>query len=189
MTFTAYALAVNADVQQRLRQEITEAVAADGGQLKYDTVMSLKYLDAVVNETLRHYSPVIKIERQATSDYKIESLAVPIKKGDRIQVPIYAIHHDPDLFPDPDTFNPDRFMPDHKHQLVPCSFLPFMTGPRNCIGARFALLEAKTTIAAILMSYDICRSDKTAVPLDLSRVTLLMQAKDVTVKYAKRAAA
>ena len=186
LTYATYCLALHPKVQQKLRSEIEEAVIGDGGEIKYDTVMGLKYLDAVVNETLRRYPPVPRIEREATEDYELKTLGINLKKGTKIRIPIYAIHHQEEFFPDPYKFDPDRFMPENKDKLMPYTFLPFNTGPRNCIGSRFALLEAKTTLAAILLKYDLTRSSETAVPLDMSIATALLHSKEVIIRYSAR---
>ena len=186
LTYATYSLAVNPEIQDRLRQEIEEAVSADGGEIKYDSIMNLKYLDAVINETLRRYTPVLRIERIATTDYEFKSLGLKISKGMKIQIPIYAVHHQEEFYPDPLKFDPDRFMPENKDKLVPYTFLPFNQGPRNCIGARFALLEAKTALASVLLKYNLNRCPRTAVPLDMTACKFLMNAKEVVVNYSVR---
>ena len=186
LTYSTYSLAVHPEIQDRLRQEIEEAVSADGGEIKYDTIMNLKYLDAVINETLRHYTPVLRIERHSTTDYEFKSLGLKISKATKIQIPLYAIHHQEEFFPDPFKFDPDRFMPENKDKLIPYTFLPFNLGPRNCIGARFALLEAKTALASVLLKYNLNRCPRTAVPLDMSDCRALITAKNVVINYSQR---
>ena len=185
ISMATYSLALNPDVQERLRNEIESAVKADAGELRYETIMHLKYLDAVVNETLRLYPSVVKIERTATQDYVIPKLGIRVKKGNRMQIPIYALHHQAEFFPEPEKFVPDRFLPQNKDQLVPYSFMPFNTGPRNCIGSRFALLEAKTALVSVLLKYELNRSPRTAVPLDL-RSSFLLSAAEVIINYKER---
>ena len=187
LTFCTYCLAMNPEIQDRLRQEIEEAVAADAGEIKYDTIMNLKYLDAVINETLRLYIPSVNVQRNVTNDYEFKSLGLKVKKGSKIMIPLYAIHHQEEFFPDPFKFDPERFMPENKDNLIPYTFLPFLLGPRNCIGARFALLEAKTALASVLIKYNINRCDQTAVPLDMSESSfILISAKEVIVNYSQR---
>ena len=186
LTFSTYELACNPLIQERLRREVTDAVSVDDGEVKFDTIMSLKFLDAVVNESLRCYAAVVDSNRLATRDYKIESHGIRVQKGVLINIPVYAMHHDPLYHPNPFTFDPERFMPENRDKIKPYTFLPFLHGPRNCIGSRFALLEVKTALAVVLMKYDILKSDRTAVPLDLSPSTLILGAKEVVVRYRKR---
>ena len=187
LTFCTYSLAVNPEIQDRLRREIEEAVAADAGEIKYDTIMNLKYLDAVINETLRLYTPGLRNFKHATTDYVFKSVGLKVRKGSRIIIPLYAIHHQEEFFPEPFKFDPGRFMPENKDKLLPYTFLPFSVGPRNCIGARFALPEAKTALVSVLLKYNINHCTQTAVPLDLSTSTMVsLIAKEVTVNYSHR---
>lgn len=180
----AYLLAKHPEIQDRLRKEISDAVAEDGGAIKYDTILSLPYLDAVVNETLRVYPPVSIIERICVKDYRIESLNMTMTKGSKVNVPIYAIHHQEAFYPNHETFDPNRFLPENASKLVPNTFIPFMTGPRNCLGSRFALLKGKTTLAALIIKYDFQCCEKT--DMDLSGSTIFLVPKEILIKFVPR---
>lgn len=121
----------------------------DNELLTFDKVRALKYLDQVVSECLRLYPPVVTfVCRRTEQEFRIGTYTIPA--GTNIQVPLWQIHHDPKLWPDPETFSPDRFASPLKH---PMSYIPFGAGPRMCIGARFALLELKMTLASILLKF------------------------------------
>ena len=77
-------------------------------------------------------------------------------------------------------------MPGNKEKMLPCTFMPFMVGPRNCIGARFALLEAKAALVAILRRYDLSPSPRQQDPPDLKDVRFMLAPRDIIVKYAPR---
>jgi len=98
-----------------------------------------------------------------------------------ITIPIHAIHHNPDYYPTPHQFDPERFLPENKDKLIPYTYLPFGAGPRNCVGMRFALMEAKTVIANIITKYRFFRTENTKIPLEFRKFVGFMQAKDVTV--------
>lgn len=116
------------------------------------------------------------VSREATKDCTIKGL--PIKKGIIAFVPIYSIHRDPEYYPDPEKFDPERFSAEAKKSRDPYAYLPFGHGPRNCIGMRFALFEMKMTLARILkkFSFDVC--PKTKIPPKVSVRTLLGCGKD-----------
>ena len=188
LTYASYSLAVHPEIQTQLRQEILEAKNKNNGVLDYDTLMSLPYLDAVINETLRMYPPLIRIDRDCSEDITLDykGKKIEIKKGDAVIAPIYAIHHMQEYYAEPETFNPKRFLPENKDQLTPYTFLAFMAGPRNCIGMRFALLEAKLALSNLLLEFDFVRSPRTSVPLDFSATKAMLHAKEVIVQLQAR---
>ena len=86
------------------------------------------------------------------------------KTGQLVSFPVYAIHHDPDLYEDPETFQPDRFARDGPRPPQG-AYLPFGAGPRNCIGMRFALEMAKIGLVAVLQSFVVVKAAETLVSL------------------------
>ena len=109
-------------------------------------------MDQVLCETLRLFPPVVHlVTREASEPVQLGKTTIPA--GTNIQIPVWQIHHDPNLWPDPYSFDPDRFDPELKKSHHPMSWIPFGSGPRACIGIRFAMLEAKITLAKLLMKY------------------------------------
>ena len=188
LTYSSYLLALHPEIQTRLRQEIQTAKKENNGVLGYETLTSLPYLDAVITETLRMYPPVTKVDRQCSEDYTLvhEGKRIFIPKGAAVMIPIYAVHHMEEYYPEPSVFNPDRFLPENKDHLTPYTFLSFVAGPRNCIGMRFALLEAKLALSSLLMEFDFIRSPQTSVPLQFSSTAFLLNPKQVIVRMFKR---
>ncbi|KAK3102689.1 hypothetical protein FSP39_013152 [Pinctada imbricata] len=108
LSFLAYELAHNQDIQDKLFEEVMKNVGED--EADYDNVSNLPYLDMCINETLRKYPPALRLDRTCTHDTDLLGLKVP--KGMVVNVPIYAIHHSPDLWENPDKFDPDRYIDD-----------------------------------------------------------------------------
>ncbi|XP_018360463.1 PREDICTED: cytochrome P450 4C1-like, partial [Trachymyrmex cornetzi] len=79
------------------------------------------------------------------------SYIIPAKTN--VHLNIYGLHRDPNFWPNPEIFNPDRFLLDKIRNRHPYSYLPFSAGPRNCIGQRFALLEMKAMIASLIHNF------------------------------------
>jgi cytochrome P450 len=95
-----------------------------------------------------------------------------------VQCNVEGIHHDPEYYPNPDRFDPERFMPENRHKLIPYTFLPFGIGPRNCVGMRFALMEAKTAIAHIITKFRFIRTANTDVPIESQKFSFVLKPKN-----------
>ena len=123
----------------------------------------MDYLDMCISETLRMFPPGPRVDRVANEDYKYKDLNIP--KGTPICISIYAIHHDPEIYPEPEKFKPERFSEEGKKSRDNESYLGFGIGPRNCVAMRFALLEIKLLIAKILSRYQFETCEQTYVYL------------------------
>ncbi|XP_050069684.1 cytochrome P450 6a2-like [Anopheles maculipalpis] len=154
MCFCLYELAKNENVQEKLRATIVAALDETDGQLSYDMVMSLGYLDQVVNETLRMYPPVDFLFRVANTDYPIDGFGT-IPRGTLLVVPVHALHHDSAYYPQPEMYDPERFATEPKasHKRDGAPFLPFGMGPRHCLGMTFGLMLVKTGLVEMLRSF------------------------------------
>ena len=94
------------------------------------------------------YPPAVWLDRRCVKDYTLPTEPpFTLKPGDLVWVPVYALHHDPDYFPDPEKFDPERFSDENRGNIKNCTYLPFGSGPRNCIGNAynelFVLLSLK----------------------------------------------
>ncbi|XP_055589823.1 probable cytochrome P450 9f2 [Uranotaenia lowii] len=172
MMFLAYELALNQDIQQKVFEEIQETDKELAGKpLTYDTLHKMKYLDMVVSEGLRMW-PVAAVDRLCVRDYTLddgEGLRFTIDKGTVVWFPVFGIHRDPKYYPNPEKFDPERFSEANKANINLATYLPFGIGPRNCIGSRFALMEIKAIMYALLLSFRIERNEKTQVPVQLTK--------------------
>lgn len=125
LTYATYELALNPDVQDKLCNEINAAIQPTG-KLDYDILCRLPYLDAVISETLRMHSPAVKTTRITEQVHKIGNTTV--YPGQQVDIPIHAIHHDEKYYTNPFKFDPERFMPHNRQNLVPYTYLPFGGG-------------------------------------------------------------
>ena len=166
LAFTLYYLVVNPEMQEKLRTQIREALETNAKKgCLYDIVKNIHYLDCVIKESQRLCPPAVHVNRECHEEFVLSGIHIPA--GTEVVIPIYALHHDPDAWEDPDKFDPERFRGARKDTHHPFQFLPFGGGPRNCIGMRFALLEIKIALVKILSKYKFVRSAKTQVPLML----------------------
>ncbi|EDW81111.1 uncharacterized protein Dwil_GK11195 [Drosophila willistoni] len=181
MCFTAHEIMENEDVQEKLYEEVRQVTADLGdGELTYEALVGMKYLDQVVSESLRKWPAAIAVDRECNKDitYDVDGQKVEIKKGDIIWLPTCGFHRDPKYFENPKKFDPERFSEENKDKIQPFTYYPFGLGQRNCIGSRFALLEAKAMIYYILRDYRIAPAKKSSIPLELSSSGFQLVPKD-----------
>ncbi|XP_023792598.1 cytochrome P450 3A9-like [Cyanistes caeruleus] len=181
--YLAYELALHPDVQEKVLQEI-DTILPNKAPLTYDAIMKLEYLDMTVNETLRMYPLGGRIERTCKKDVEINGVTIP--KGVVVTIPPYVLHRDPEFWPNPDEFRPERFSKENKGTIDPYTYLPFGAGPRNCIGMRFALLSLKVAITSLLQRFTFQTCKETQIPMKLSSVGLLTPEKPIILKLVPR---
>ncbi|KAJ8911330.1 hypothetical protein NQ315_017026 [Exocentrus adspersus] len=140
------------------------------------------------DETLRIYPSVTTLTRVCVKDYKLRDMDLTIEKGIKVMIPLYTLHNDPEYFPEPGRFDPDRFSDENKRSMHPYTHLPFGDGPRNCIGLRFGIMQSKVGLAAILSRFRLKISPSTRLPLRLDEGVLMIKTLDTlfyssTVKF------
>lgn len=131
-----YELTQNELLMARAREDIESTLSRHAGKLTYESVMEMKFIDLCVKETLRKYTGLPILNRECTKSYRIPGTTFTIEKGTSIIVSLLGIHRDAQFFPDPESFNPDRFT-DEKRAYDEEMYMPFGVGPRNCIGEIF----------------------------------------------------
>ncbi|CAL1686784.1 unnamed protein product [Lasius platythorax] len=151
LCFAILLLAEHKDIQEIARNEVSAVMQENGGQLTMTALQKLPYLERCLKETMRLYPSVPFITRILSEDVKLQSYLIPSKTD--VLVSIYNLHRNPNFWPNPHIFDPDRFLPENIHNRHPFSYVPFSAGPRNCIGQRFAMLELKAITAPLLHNF------------------------------------
>ncbi|XP_058788782.1 uncharacterized protein LOC131662839 [Phymastichus coffea] len=168
ITYLLYELALNPDIQDKVHLEIDEFFAK--GELTYDRVMNeLDYLHMTFNETLRKHPSVPFLNRSCLEDWKIPDSNFTIRKGTGVMISVTGLQSDPDIFPNPEKFDPTRFSKENVATRSPYVYLPFGDGPRICIGARFGILQSKIALIALLSNYKFFTCEKTPIPIQYSK--------------------
>jgi cytochrome P450 len=148
LTWTFCLLGRHPLVQDRLRAEVG---SLDGRPPEAGDLPSLTYTRAVIAEAIRLYPPAWVIGRTLTVDLELAGWRLPA--GSIAAISPLLLHHDARWFPDPEAFDPDRWLDDRRHAVPRHAYLPFGTGPRSCIGEQFAWAEAITVLAMLAQSW------------------------------------
>lgn len=183
-----YELAMNDDCQQRLFEEIEDTkTALNGKPIDYETLHKMEYMDAFIHEVLRKRNGLF-IERKCNADTVVsdsEGNKYKIERGANIMFPAYKFHYDPKYFPNPEKFDPERFMGDKKRDYG-IVYMPFGMGLRNCIGMRFAYMESKIVMFSILSEFLVQPNHKTLVPFRWKEGFSAAPARPLVVEFKKR---
>lgn len=182
LTFTLLMLALHEDVQERCFEEVQQ-LPEDHDEASMLQFNQLFYLECVIKESLRMMPSVPVIGRKVMEECVVNGLIMP--RNTQINLHIYDIMRDPRHFPDPESFQPDRFLTENTAHRQRFAFVPFSAGKRNCIGQKFAILEMKVLLAAILRSFRI-RPVTTLESLTFETGIVLRTQQDVKVNLLLR---
>jgi cytochrome P450 len=142
-------LSQNPPARDRMLAEVDEVLG--GRTPSAEDAGRLVWTGACFQEALRLQSPVWIMEREAVSRDEVGGHRIPA--GATILIPIHLVHHDPRLWPDPERFDPSRFLPEHVHDNPRGAYMPFGGGRRVCIGAGFSIMEATLITAMIAQRF------------------------------------
>ncbi|XP_050542515.1 cytochrome P450 4c3-like isoform X2 [Daktulosphaira vitifoliae] len=159
-----FMLAHHQDVQNKLVEELNEIYSSDDSCKfpSYEDLCKMKYLECIIKETLRLYPPIPYIGREVSKQTKIGKYIIP--KGSTVSILPTIVHLNPQLYLDPEKFNPDNFLPDVCHKRHPYSFIPFSGGFRNCAGIKYSMVQMKTIISTLVRFYHFSPSDNCPTP-------------------------
>ncbi|KAL5280500.1 hypothetical protein ACFFRR_004463 [Megaselia abdita] len=165
-----YEMSLHPDMQEQLRKEIHQQTE----ELTLETLKKYEYLDNVVSETLRLHHSDAQISRLCEKDYYIPKWDLTIEEGVLIIIPNFGFQMDPDNFPNPDTFDPDRFAGGALDNINPITFMPFGMGNRNCIAGDFGRTLFKITVLEMVKNFEFTVGKKTQVPIEYQPLELRM---------------
>ncbi|TMC22924.1 MAG: cytochrome P450 [Chloroflexi bacterium] len=145
LSWTWYLLCQHPEIYQKVQQEVDSIL--QGRTPTYADLAQLPYCLQVFKEALRLYPPAYAMSRRALRDVEIDGYRVP-KDGVALIAP-YTLQRREEYFPEPETFNPERFTPEREKQLPRYAYMPFGAGPRICIGLHFAMMEGHLLLATL----------------------------------------
>ncbi|XP_072390792.1 cytochrome P450 4C1-like [Diabrotica undecimpunctata] len=176
-------LAIHTEYQDQIYEEIITVLGDAKKQPDLNDLNELKVMERFIKETLRLFPAVPIISRMLDEDTELNGYLVP--KEAPIDIWIYDIHRNPKYWPEPEKFDPDRFLPENCVNRHPFAFVPFSAGPRNCIGQRFAMYEMKAILCGILQNFSVEIADKNE-KVEIITDLVLRSAHAINLKFIPR---
>ncbi|XP_078574367.1 1,25-dihydroxyvitamin D(3) 24-hydroxylase, mitochondrial-like isoform X5 [Branchiostoma floridae x Branchiostoma japonicum] len=183
LLWTLYELSRRPELQDRLHQEVTQVIDQDK-VMTWDHLKDLHLLKAIIKETLRLYPVAPNVSRVLQEDTVLMGYMLPAKTC--VVAQVYAMGRDPQLFPDPDEFKPERWLRtgEAHDEINPYSSLPFGFGPRSCLGRRVAEVELQLLLAKMSQQFVLSQVE----PEEISSVAqpLLMPETPLHLRFVDR---
>ncbi|XP_077280891.1 cytochrome P450 4g15 [Temnothorax americanus] len=178
------------DIQEQVIQEVDEIFGDSDRPATFQDTLEMKYLERCLMETLRMYPPVPVIARTINTDLKLASGDYTIPAGTTVVVTTFKMHRQPHIYPNPEVFNPDNFLPEKTANRHYYAFVPFSAGPRSCVGRKYAMLKLKIILSTIMRNFRV-KSDIKESDFRLQADIILKRAEGFKIRLEprKRAAA
>ncbi|XP_022828928.1 cytochrome P450 4g15-like [Spodoptera litura] len=184
-SFVLCLLGVHKHIQDKVYNELYEIFGDSDRPSTFADTLQMKYLERVILESLRMYPPVPIIARKLNRDVKIATNNYVLPAGTTVVVGTLKIHRNPQYYKDPNTFNPDNFLPENTSNRHYYSYIPFSAGPRSCVGRKYALLKLKILLSTILRNYKVT-SDVTEDQFALQADIILKRTDGFRLKIQPR---
>ena len=169
LTWLWYIMGKHPEVQERAHNELESVLQKNSPG--FADVAKLPYLSSVIKETLRLYPPAIGIfAREAKQQIELGGYEIP--RGSIVYAFCYVTHRDQRWFPEPERFDPERFLGEKEGKVSPFAYFPFGAGPRACIGAQFALTEMTLVAACLLRRFEFSLRPGDRDPEPLTHLSL-----------------
>ncbi|XP_043659341.1 probable cytochrome P450 308a1 [Drosophila teissieri] len=191
LAFVLYELALNEAAQQRLHSELDAVAQRHAGQLLNQVALAeLRYGEAALLEALRLHPAMQALQKRCTKSFTLPAQKsganseLHVAVGTVLVLPVQAIHLDPELYPAPNEFRPDRFL---NQPPMGCRFLGFGAGPRMCPGWRLGLLQTKAALATLLQEHRVLLADEEQCRVQVSPLTFLTASRrGIWLRFQRR---
>ncbi|XP_011685892.1 PREDICTED: cytochrome P450 6a2-like [Wasmannia auropunctata] len=176
MSFVGLHMANYPEIQEKLREEVKSVLNRYNGEVTYESLREMTYMDQVLNESFRLLPAALIMKKRCTEEIELkgsDGIACRVQPGMEILLPVQALHKDPRYWKNPEEYDPDRFGPDRKYNIKKSTFFPFGEGPRTCVGMRSAQVQLKAVLAITMKTYTLKLSPRTQLPLKMIPGTIL----------------
>lgn len=156
-SWTSMFITKDRDIFRRVVQEQKDLIGSDGAELTYEVVDKMELLHNCMREALRMHPPLVLLMRKCKKDVVIKAKGKEyvVPEGDTVMVSPSVGMRLPDVFTNPDTFDPDRYAPGREEHKIPYAYLGFGGGMHSCMGQNFAFVQVKTILAVIFRRYEM----------------------------------
>ena len=149
LSWTWHLLAQHPEIEAQLHEEMERVLAGRGPE--FSDLPKLGFTERVIKESMRLYPPAWSLARTVVSDFELHGYTIPAAAN--VVMSPWIMHRHPGYFPDPEKFDPDRWLPERAQKLPRFAYFPFGGGPRQCIGNAFAMMEATLLLATIAQRF------------------------------------
>ncbi|KAL7646985.1 UNVERIFIED_CONTAM: hypothetical protein RMT77_002242 [Armadillidium vulgare] len=183
LNWTLYLLGCHPEIQNKVYKELEAIFGKSDRAAASSDIREMKYLECCIKESLRLFPSVPVYGRELKENLVVGEYVLP--KETNAFVITYQLHRDPDQFPDPNSFKPERFLSENSVKRNPYAYVPFGAGPRNCIGQKFALMEEKVVLSTFLRKFRVESLQKMS-DLKLTGNIILRPEKETLVRIFPR---
>ncbi|KAL3283383.1 hypothetical protein HHI36_006530 [Cryptolaemus montrouzieri] len=173
-SFALFELAKNIEAQKLIREEITK-VETKSGNITYENLKELKYLERCLLEVMRLHPILPFLDRTCNEIYQLPGTELILEKGQKVYISVSGLGHNPKYYPDPSKFDPSRFENKNLKEKFKSTYLTFGIGPRACPGKRFALISMKIITANIIKNFEVKLAKNQSDTLKINPIGFLAQ--------------
>jgi cytochrome P450 family 4 len=148
-------MGIHQHIQDKVVEELDQIFGNSDRAATFQDTLEMKYLERCLMETLRMYPPVPVIARQLKENLKLATGDYVVPSGATVVIATYKLHRLEHIYPNPDKFDPDNFLPERQANRHYYAFIPFSAGPRSCVGRKYAMLKLKIILSTILRNYRV----------------------------------
>ncbi|CAK1551896.1 unnamed protein product [Leptosia nina] len=184
-SFFLSAMGIHQDIQDKVVEELDKIFGDSDRPATFQDTLEMKYLERCLMETLRMFPPVPIIARHLKQDVTMPSNGKKVPAGSTVIIATYKLHRREDIYPNPEKFDPDNFLPERSANRHYYAFVPFSAGPRSCVGRKYAMLKLKIILSTILRNFRV-HSDLKESDFKLQADIILKRAEGFKVRLEPR---
>ncbi|XP_014248590.1 cytochrome P450 4g15-like [Cimex lectularius] len=174
------------DIQEKVIEEIDSIFGNSDRDVTFQDTLELKFLERCLLETLRLFPPVPIIARTLEHDLSLATSDLVVPAGCTVVIPMFKIHRRGDIYPNPEEFDPDNFLPENAASRHYYAYVPFSAGPRSCVGRKYAMLKLKILLTNILRKFQVKPSKLAMKDWKLQGDIILKRSEGFNVALEKR---